>query len=441
MQSNDVGTAEQTVALERLRSALERLEQLLAGEEQASAEFNLFELLNQHRREEAHSRVLTWLLNPGENHGIGDYFLKSFLLATGCHLDFGDNSNWSQARSEREWKHEIDGTRGSLDILVVDESKRFLCAIENKVFFGEHSEQLTRYRKALEERYPDYGRQHIFLSPTGTVPYLETEQEYWTPMTYAVILESVEKTVDNDTVEMSEDIRVFLRHYANTVRRIVVPESTKIQQLAREIYLEHRDAVERVLTYKPKYREEIKQRLEEVINERDDWTLVRPYDDPEFVSFQPDVLENFKVFRRSAADYNRLLWFGFGLSKEGKAWFQIELAPIRNKAVRGRVVETIRQHKRLFRSEKEYDNGAVRLHESDWLLEDTDLGARWDAGVVRDKVNQFASNEFPSILEVIVNCLRRVRGRNRTEVSKSARPSVPSGNSTASACSEWAKPW
>lgn len=407
MQTNEPGTAEQIAALEELAADLARLEQLLALESQALVEFNLFELLNQRRREEAHSRFLAWLLNPGDNHGLGDYFLKNFLLATDCRLDAGDNSNWSQATSQREWFHEIDEAKGSLDILVVDYSKRFLYAIENKVDHIESPGQLNRYRRALEQKFPpDFTMYYVFLTLAGTSPQSEDEREHWICASYTDILELVERSINDCASGMRDDVRVSLRHYANTVRRIIVPESVEIQQLARKIYLEHKDAVERIWKSKPDYKREIKQRLEEAINQRDDWNLVRPSDDPEFVSFQPDVLEEFKVFRRSAAGYNRLLWFGFGLSKEGNAWFQIELAPIRSKALRDKVVETIRQHKDLFRNQEKYDNGAVRLHESDWLLVDTDLGACWDAGIVRDRVHQFADNEFRRMLEVIVNCLK-----------------------------------
>ena len=413
MQTSDTA-AEQALGLGELVADLARLKQLLAEESQASVEFNLFELLNQHRREEAHSRVLTWLLNPGGNHGLGDYFLKNFLLATGYKRDIGDNSDWSPATSQREWFHKIEEAKGSLDILVVDASKRFLCAVENKIDHNETPGQLNRYRRALEQKYPNFTRHHVFLTIAGTSPQSEDERKHWICARYTDILALVERSINECTSEMRDDVRVFLQHYTNTVRRIIVPESIEVQQFARKIYLEHKDAVERVWKSKPDYKGEMKQRLKEAISERDDCTLVKPYDDPEFVSFQPDALENFGVFRRSAADYNRLLWFGFGLSKEGNAWYQIELAPIRSEAIRGKVIETFRHHDKLFQGEEKYGNGAVRLHESDWLLEDTDLGAGWDTGVVCDKVKQFLENEFCKMLEVIVKCLQEYEADQNT---------------------------
>lgn len=51
---------------------LARLENLLS-------QFNTFETLNIVNAEIRHSNVLSWLLNPFANRGLGDYFVKQFL--------------------------------------------------------------------------------------------------------------------------------------------------------------------------------------------------------------------------------------------------------------------------------------------------------------------------------------------------------------------------
>ena len=48
---------------------LDRLENLLE-------EFNIFETLKITHAEIRHSNVIAWLLNPTENHGLSNYFLK-----------------------------------------------------------------------------------------------------------------------------------------------------------------------------------------------------------------------------------------------------------------------------------------------------------------------------------------------------------------------------
>ncbi len=412
VQMSDTDTAKMVPALEWLRSGLEPLKQLLAEERQASAEFNLFELLERHHREETHSRVLTWLLDPNGNHGVGDYFLKTFLLTTGCPLEVADNSDWTQVTSQREWGHEVDGTRGSLDILVVDASKQFLCAIENKVFHSESDGQLNRYRRALEESYQNFTRHYVFLTRAGMSPQSEDERAHWICANYTDILEILERSINECASEIRDDVRVFLQHYARILRKIMIPESTEIQQLARRIYLEHRDAVERVIKHKPNYFDDVKKRLQEAVAQQEGWTLVTQNDTPDLICFQPDVLEGFEVLKAGRWMPNHLLWFELGCIEKGddtgKAWFQIELAPALNKGkvVREKIIETFRRRSDLLQYETEYDDGGMRWVAPDWLIKDADLGADWDTGIVHHRVNQFASNEFPSILEVIVNCLR-----------------------------------
>ncbi len=41
--------------------------------------FNLFQLLNIETKEIYYSKILGWLLNPQENHKLGDIFLREFL--------------------------------------------------------------------------------------------------------------------------------------------------------------------------------------------------------------------------------------------------------------------------------------------------------------------------------------------------------------------------
>lgn len=41
--------------------------------------FNLFDVLKISRMEIRHSNMLAWLLNPNENHGMGDAFLKAIV--------------------------------------------------------------------------------------------------------------------------------------------------------------------------------------------------------------------------------------------------------------------------------------------------------------------------------------------------------------------------
>lgn len=105
---------------------LERLEALLA-------QFNIFEALGAVRQELRHSDFLAFLLDPSQNHGLGDVFLKRFLKRvlvraadpplSAVEIDVAD---LHEAEIRREWRH--------IDILIHDPESRLVCAIENKVF-------------------------------------------------------------------------------------------------------------------------------------------------------------------------------------------------------------------------------------------------------------------------------------------------------------------
>ena len=443
MQTNDAEAVGQIAALESVVSALQGLEGIVVMEqaeyikalenfaegkrllelgklfEEQRSEFDALDFIGQMRlgsgrslwsREEFHSGVLAWLLDPNQSHGISDKFLSGFLTHAGVQIA-EHSSDWSAASVQQEWPNEVDGERGSLDILILDESKRTLCAIENKVFSSEHSEQLTRYRKALAVSYPDFTRHHVFLTRGGTLPNRQEERASWVPATYVTVLNILQQITDDNSDSVKEDVRAFLRQYTATLRRNIVPD-TSIAQLARKIYLEHRDAIEQIIKHKPDYFEEVRESLKEAVAQQEGWTLVPQNDTPDLICFLPDVLEEFEVLKVGKWVPNHLLWFEFGCIDKGndvgKAWFQIELAPAPNKgkAVREKIIETFRRRDDLFQNETEYDGGGMRWEAPDWLIKDADLGIDWDDGIVYNRVNQFASNEFPRILEVVVNCLR-----------------------------------
>lgn len=85
---------------------LERLESLLA-------QFNIFEALGAVRHEVRHSDFLAYLLNPQENHGLGDAFIKRLLQkAIGAAnspdlpVTLDDIASWDfgAATVQREWQ-------------------------------------------------------------------------------------------------------------------------------------------------------------------------------------------------------------------------------------------------------------------------------------------------------------------------------------------------
>ena len=125
--------------------------------------------------EEFHSKIISWILDPEAHHQQAQPFIGALLNATKAPPRLL-NADWGAAQVCQEWENVDDGQRGYLDILVLDREDQNLIAIENKTFSQEHSNQLTRYRRALADVYPDFTRHHIFLSPAGLPAQLGTRQ-------------------------------------------------------------------------------------------------------------------------------------------------------------------------------------------------------------------------------------------------------------------------
>lgn len=386
------------------------LARLYALMDEAQAQPNLLAIIGVQWSEAVHSNFLAWLLNPTANHDIGDYFLKNFLLLTGKPAAINDVADWADSKVQLEWPCTVDGIDGRLDILVVNRSAQFLCAIENKILASEGGDQLTRYRKGLAAAYPNFTRRHIFLSPWGAASQWSTEQDYWTPMNYTAILGLVEQTADHKDLDISDEVRVFLRQYAITLRRNIVPETTELQRLARKLYLEHREAIALINRHQPDWVSETKQILKEAVAEQNGFLL--DAEERDRIGFRVAEWDRFPAMQTSAGveSSQSLLLFQF-LFYNGKPWLELQLSPRTDETLRGKLLEAALQNPAAFRRIlRELGSGWTRLHgESDYILDDADYGVGWDDGASRAKIKawvaDFAANQFPAMNAVILNCL------------------------------------
>lgn len=433
MQTNDAETAEQIAALESVVSELRHFEQLISEGSQAQvdalekfavepdlkrlrglveehrAEFDALDFLRLSNDEEFHSNFLAWLLNPLQNHGVGSYFLRHFLRQTGTQMPT-DTIDWSGTDVRREWVNEVDGQGGRLDILVVNQAEKFLCAIENKIRIGEHSEQLTRYRKALLAEYPAFTQQYVFLSPSGVLPYREKEQGYWTVANYGVVLQLVEQVISNIVNPDKEAVRAFLQQYATTLRRNIVPDAnTNIVQLARKIYFEHRQAIELIIQCKPDFADETKPILREAIAQHQ--RLKFDSEGPNIIRVRSADWDQFPTFKTGTAwkPSGSVLTFEFDFRPQHPC-LVLMLGPGTDPGVRSKIYESVVQHQHVFSPISQSLTSFAGLDKKGPILDDSDFDNWTDRNSIRRKVmdwvKNFAENEFPAMNEVIVNCLR-----------------------------------
>ena len=397
--------AEQGAALEKLGQDPD-----LAELGRQLAEFNLFRLLDIVGEEEKHSRVLAWLLNPRGNHQLGDAFLKGFLAATtGLELA-GDDLSAVEVR--QEWRNRVEGQWGFLDILILDEGNQWLCAIENKVWTGEHSRQLTRYRQALEIRYPNYDRHYIFLSPRGTLAQDAGERDYWKPVGYEAVCQGVEETVENLADSISEAARVFLQQYAGAVRRgILGNRDTRV--FAWKIYRQHKGAIDYINRERLNPAVEMDRMLREVIRSRAGrgWKLEELHKQEGYTRFFPVEWQRFPVLKTGIGwlpTCPELVLFQFRCQNDTLN-MGVVISEGKDGAARdaldsciGAIIDPAKRRELSFRKHWiEFVIGGNILDESDF--------EQWDENAMRSKIEEwagkFAEDEYPRIRDAVTQCL------------------------------------
>lgn len=208
-----------------------------------SEKFNLFDVLKISRTEIRHSNMLAWFLNPDENHGFGDKILKGFVQFV-----IKNNSDDEDIFStllmdyhdfiiQREWHN--------IDLLAISDESNFILCIENKIDSGEHDDQLNRYRKIIEEHYPNYKKYYIFLSPTGIE---SSDPEYWIPMSYQDVLDIIEK--NKSQLEVSTDIKILVENYIEIIKRDILKDE-ELAKICRDIYFKHQKALDLIYENRP----------------------------------------------------------------------------------------------------------------------------------------------------------------------------------------------
>lgn len=251
-----MNTEEQIKKLEKLMLS-EDLEELNLS----TNKFNIFTALKLHNNEIRHSNFLGWLMAPYENHGVGDYFLKEFLKEALKECSLNENikaslsdvifNDFSDTEIRREYKN--------IDILIVSPKNKFVCVVENKIWSGEHSEQLQKYAKIVNSEFKDYDKKiGIFLTPN---PNLELEDNilirekdgeryYYIQMDYEQIYDVINRTLKFKASYMNDEVKIFINHYQKMLERnIMSNEDSRIISLCRRIYRENKEAIDLINKY------------------------------------------------------------------------------------------------------------------------------------------------------------------------------------------------
>lgn len=133
------------------------------------------------------SRMLAWLLDPSEGHGLGDAALRSLFARAGQIASRDHNiplptrrflspsniytSGFSGAVVSTEVKIGVaTASKDSLDVFCIDQGGGVYLALENKFGAKQSVDQLKKYRFGLENLFPKLTGVHVFLSSSDEEP-------------------------------------------------------------------------------------------------------------------------------------------------------------------------------------------------------------------------------------------------------------------------------
>jgi hypothetical protein len=167
--------------------------------------WNIFDVLGQVRREDAHSDVLAWLFMPWEAHGLGDRFLREFVRA-------GKTGPLPKGRvREVETRKEVGPNHGRIDIEVRGDG--WVLAVENKIDAAERSGQTEdyarHYRRLQKEGFTVVG---VFLTRRGGSA---KAADFFKPMSYRTLRKILGQDQMHGTSDAAQVVKWFADHIRN----------------------------------------------------------------------------------------------------------------------------------------------------------------------------------------------------------------------------------
>ncbi len=208
-------------------------------------EANIFKIINMADKEIVHSDMLAWLFNPYENHNLNDKVLKELLMqlskkdAEYINLLLLDYSDLEVYR-----EYTVDNGR-RIDILMESKNNKVIFIIENKIWSGESDNQLEDYKNYIDEKYNNYNRIFLFLTPEK-----ERKEKYkgYIHITYSMIYSVINCVLQENQIKF--EISVIIRQYKEIIGRYIMGSIDKeMIDLCRKLYVEHKEALDKIMQY------------------------------------------------------------------------------------------------------------------------------------------------------------------------------------------------
>lgn len=201
-------------------------------------EVNIFDILKVTNAEIRHSNILAWLLDPNENHGLGDAFIKGFITRVVHHCS-AEMCNPFNVLLQDFFSYQVYRETNHMDLVLVSQEEKTAIIIENKIWSVESSHQLKTYEAQSQADYSDCELLYVFLTPEG---YDSSAPEKWVSLSYEEIINVLETAIRDK--RLLPEVSLIIQNYIQVLRKKIMKERDEaLHKICNDIYNKHRTAL------------------------------------------------------------------------------------------------------------------------------------------------------------------------------------------------------
>lgn len=205
--------------------------------ENGTNDFNVFSVLGLETKEVIlHSKLLAELLNPYGSHGMGSYFLSSFLEKLNKELEIKFSLD-ELDKTTIEIEKDTNG-KGRIDIFI--ETPNDVIIIENKIYAGDQEKQLKRYNEFLSENFEKKPKHILYLTLYGTEPSEystgKIKDNFWKCISYdKTIKKWLTQCLNNNNISISDKVKIVIEQYLDVINILTPNKSLFNEKTSKNI--------------------------------------------------------------------------------------------------------------------------------------------------------------------------------------------------------------
>ena len=263
-------------------------------------DFNMLALFSDIFNENSYTRILSYLFNSEENHGLNQQFFRSWLKKI-------DNLNFklpavknSTIKTSVNWRtHESRFIDLVVQVINKETGKvTHVVGLENKKFTKDSDSQLSDYQKDISLTFPHSHKVMIYLNPRGDKARSRSDKMPQCPC-INVSYNSLVETCEEKFQTSNHDILILINNLKNYIKYHIIYGATMkdskkniVNSICKNS--EYKKAIEEIIKYCPVYKtirnlvyEDILEKLQELYhNVRVAWVYPHTSNTPHEINFE-----------------------------------------------------------------------------------------------------------------------------------------------------------